>query len=193
MYAVSGRTRHAVLAAAVAMSVVACAPSTATTGYLSGSSPAVVDVGTSLSARVQSTGDRIVAAGLAQLGTPVAWGGGTPMGPSHGAGPDKGVVGFDASGLTLYAVAQATGIVLPHFTGNRWSPGQLYDPRAAVVTVADRRPGDLLFLGADGNSHHVGIVYTHDSVITAPGSGQTVRIEPLSDWSGEDWYVRRFH
>lgn len=193
MYVVSDRARHAVLAAAVTMSVVGCAPTTATTGYLSGSSPAALDVGTSLSARVQSIGDRIVAAGLAQLGTPVAWGGGTPTGPSRGVGADSGVVGFDASGLTLYAVAQATGIMLPHYTGDRSNPGQLYDPRGAAVEVADRLPGELIFLGTQGDSHYVGIVYTHDSVITAPGSGQTVRIEPLSDWSGEDWYVRRFH
>lgn len=144
------------------------------------------------------TNRKIIQAALRWLGTPYAWAGGTPDGPSAGSAPDVGVTGFDCSGLTLYAVAQATNkkIILPHFTGDSGNPGQLYDPRGKEVSVAEKRPGDLIYFGSGGNTHHVGIYYGNqngqDMLLNAPQSGDVVRIQPLSGWSGEEWYVRRF-
>lgn len=141
---------------------------------------------------------RIIQAAMRWLGTPYAWAGGTKDGPSPGSAPDVGVVGFDCSGLTLYAVAQATDmrIVLPHYTGDTSNPGQLYDPRGKEVQVAQMQPGDLIYFGAGGNTHHVGIFYGvqngQQMLLNAPQSGDVVSIMPLSGWKGEEWYVRRF-
>lgn len=153
------------------------------------------------------TNRRIIQAALRWLGTPYAWGGGDQNGPTRGisdgggaadAHGDSSKVGFDCSGLTLYAVAQATNmkIILPHYTGDRGNPGQLYDPRGKEISVNDKRPGDLIYFGSGGSTHHVGIYYGtqngEDMLLNAPQSGDVVRIQPLSGWSGEEWYVRRF-
>ena len=51
-------------------------------------------------------------AAMGYLGLPYAWGGGGTHGPGPGLDPDAGVIGFDCSGLTQYAYAQA-GISIP--------------------------------------------------------------------------------
>ncbi|WP_343287471.1 peptidoglycan DD-metalloendopeptidase family protein [Gordonia sp. SID5947] len=95
-------------------------------------------------------GQRTVAAAMRWLGTSYAWGGGTPRGPSKGI-TDGGVadshgdfnkVGFDCSGLVLYAVYQATGgrIELGHYTVT-----QLNDPRGKPVPLDQLQPGDIVF------------------------------------------------
>lgn len=141
---------------------------------------------------------KIIQAAMRWLGTPYAWAGGTKDGPSAGSAPDVGVTGFDCSGLTLYAVAQATDgkIVLPHFTGDHSNPGQLYDPRGKEIPFDQKAPGDEIYFGSGGNTHHVGIYYGKqngvDMLLNAPQSGETVSIMPLSGWNGEEMYVRRF-
>ena len=76
--------------------------------------------------------EKIVAEARRALGLPYVWGGGGARGPSGG--------GFDCSGLTQFAVAQATGgqVILP-----RTTYGQIYCGRA--VDLAHARPGDLVF------------------------------------------------
>lgn len=49
-----------------------------------------------------------------QIGVPYSWAGGTAAGPSTGTGSGGGTVGFDCSGLILYAFA-GVGIKLPHY------------------------------------------------------------------------------
>ncbi|MDV2477355.1 transglycosylase SLT domain-containing protein [Rhodococcus zopfii] len=153
-------------------------------------------------------GQNVIAAALKWQGAPYAWGGGNADGPTKGISDGGGAadahgdftkLGFDCSGLTLYAVAQASGrqIILPHYTGDTSNPGQLYDQRAQEVPFDQKQPGDLIFFGAGGNTHHVGIYYGRDSsgadqLLNAPQSGQTVSIQPLSGWAGEQMYVRRF-
>ncbi|MCF3940648.1 C40 family peptidase [Gordonia tangerina] len=149
-----------------------------------------------------SFGQRVIAAAMRWIGTPYAWGGGNKDGPTKGI-HDGGVadsfgdynkVGFDCSGLTLYAVYQASGgtIELGHYTGNQAS-----DPRGQVIALDQKQPGDLIYFGASAEgSHHVGIYYGkrngRDMLLNAPQSGQTVAVQPLSGWSGEGMYVRRF-
>lgn len=93
---------------------------------------------------------------------------------------------------------QASGgqILLPHFTGSHGNPGQLYDARGQDISFDQKQPGDLIYFGAGGDTHHVGIYYGNengqDMLLNAPQSGQTVSIMPLSGWAGEDMYVKRF-
>ena len=73
-------------------------------------------------------GQTVVDAAMAYLGTTYAWGGGDYSGPTLGI-RDGGVadrygdynkVGFDCSGLALYAWAQV-GVYLPHYSGYQYS------------------------------------------------------------------------
>lgn len=152
-------------------------------------------------------GANVIAAAMRWLGTPYAWGGGNTDGPTNGisdgggaadAHGDTGKVGFDCSGLTLYAVFQASGgaISLDHYTGDTSTPGQLYDPRGQDIPLDQKQPGDLIYFGSGGNTHHVGIYYGLDGgtemLLNAPQSGDVVKVQPLSDFSGETMYVRRF-
>lgn len=85
-------------------------------------------------------GERILAAAREQFGLPYVWGGGDFNGPTSGEG--GGAVGFDCSGLVLYAVYQATNgeVALPHFTGS-----QEADPQLVTVPLEEMAPGDLIY------------------------------------------------
>lgn len=138
-------------------------------------------------------GAATVAAAKQYLGTPYVWGGGGPTGPTGG--------GFDCSGLTQYAIYQASGgrISLLHFTDF-----QLTDPRATPVAVSPASyesalaPGDLIFF--DNGDHSAG-VYRHEGVyigggqmIHAPQTGDVVKIADLrgSYWQSQSWKAVRF-
>lgn len=124
-----------------------------------------------------------ITAGLSYLGTPYAWGGGGPTGPTRGI-RDGGVadqhgdftkVGFDCSGLTQYAWAQARVSV----TGS--AAAQQSMGAGTRVPYSQAQPGDLLFYGSP--AHHVAI-YLGDldgrpQMLEAPQSGQTVRVSPV--------------
>lgn len=137
-------------------------------------------------------GAAVVAAAQRWIGTPYVWGGGDTDGPTRGA--DR-VAGFDCSGLTLYAVFQASGghILLPHYT-----QAQQDSRRAIKVPFPQRLPGDLVYFTKPGehDSHHVGIFAGADRgvdlVLNAPATGQSVKLEPLTDWRGEHIDIRRF-
>ena len=112
-----------------------------------------------------TAGGKAVSAASAWLGTPYVWGGGGAGGPSGG--------GFDCSGLTQYAVAEATDgrVHLPRTTYEQIYCGERISPR-------DVRPGDLVF-PADSFSargpEHVQLAAGNGMVIEAPYSGATVR------------------
>jgi len=124
------------------------------------------------------------AAALSYLGASYSWGGGGPGGPSVGI-RDGGVadsfgdyakVGFDCSGLTEYAYAQA-GIQTGGVTGASWEGGQA-GPHYAWN---DARPGDLIFYGSP--SHHValylGKVGDRQLMVEAPQSGDVVKVSTV--------------
>ena len=124
------------------------------------------------------TGSAVVDAALAWLGTDYAWGGGNAAGPTRGV-RDGGVadshgdfskVGFDCSGLVIYAVAQATNgaIVLPHNDAM-----QIADPRGTAITnAADLRPGDIV----QPHGGHIWIWMGNNQVVEAPQSGDKVKV-----------------
>ena len=122
------------------------------------------------------------AAALSYLGTPYAWGGGGPSGPSQGTRGDNQVAdehrdfektGFDCSGLTEYAWAQA-GIEIGGDSRTQWAAGGNEHP------YSDRLPGDLLFWGSDSSTHHValylGTVDGKDYMVESPQSGDVVKV-----------------
>ncbi|WP_312026396.1 peptidoglycan DD-metalloendopeptidase family protein [Rhodococcus aetherivorans] len=127
-------------------------------------------------------GSRVVDAALGWLGTEYAWGGGDATGPTRGIADggvadehgDHNKVGFDCSGLVVYAVAQATDgrIVLPH-----QDSAQVSDPRGTPIThAADLQPGDIV----QPHPGHVWIWMGDNQVVEAPQSGEKVRI---TEWT----------
>ena len=87
---------------------------------------------------------------------------------------DWTITGFDCSGLTLYAWAQA-GVALSHGSYDQVHQGHQY-PYAQAV------PGDLLFWGG-AEIHHValylGPISGQQYMVEAPQSGDTVHVSPV--------------
>lgn len=111
-----------------------------------------------------SGGNAVRAAG-AYVGAPYVWGGGGAGGPSGG--------GFDCSGLTQYAVAQASDghVHLPRTTYEQIHSG-------VRVPIHDVRPGDLVFPAGSFSSRgpeHVQLAAGNGMVIEAPHSGAAVQ------------------
>ena len=146
-------------------------------------SAAVASQGTD--ARIEA----VIARAMSQVGTPYAWGGGDANGPTKGI-RDGGVadsfgdynkVGFDCSGLTLYAFS-AAGISLPHYTGYQYNQGTKVDP-------SEMKRGDLIFYGP-GGGQHVAIYLGDGTMVEAPESGSTVRVSPVRYGSMAPYAVR---
>ncbi|MCW2675699.1 MAG: putative Cell wall-associated peptidase, partial [Modestobacter sp.] len=120
-----------------------------------------------------------ISAAKGYLGTSYAWGGGALSGPSEGWGIDAGVVGFDCSGLTRYAYAQA-GIAIARNSTQQYAT----QPK---VSRADLHRGDLVFWALDTNRpstiHHVAIYLGGGQILEAPESGSVVRVTSMR-WSG---------
>ena len=69
----------------------------------------------------------VIRRGMSQMGVPYSWGGGNANGPSNGIDSGAGTVGFDCSGLVLYAFA-GLGIKLPHYSGDQYDAGPQNPP-----------------------------------------------------------------
>lgn len=127
--------------------------------------------------------ETVVNAALSQLGVPYAWAGGTAAGPSRGTGRDADVVGFDCSGLALYAYAQID-VAVPHQTQAIW---RAFQP--AIRAPPEIQPGDLILLSNNnqpGGIHHVGIYMGDGKVVHAPKSGDVVKIAE-NIWQSPYW------
>jgi cell wall-associated NlpC family hydrolase len=135
---------------------------------------------------------QVIARAAAQIGAPYAWGGGSPTGPTHGISDggvgdrhgDPGKVGFDCSGLMVYAFA-GIGITVPHQTQAIWSAFQ-----PPITDRGQIRPGDMILLSSNGQPsgiEHVGLYLGNGQVLDAPESGLNVRIEPNIWAPGSNW------
>ena len=66
---------------------------------------------------------------------------------------------------------------------------------APIYGVAQLQAGDLLFIpGSDGTPQapgHVGLYLGNGTLIQAPQTGQSVRLSPLSQWTGSLTAIRR--
>ncbi|MCX5046649.1 NlpC/P60 family protein [Aldersonia sp. NBC_00410] len=131
----------------------------------------------------------VVDRGMSQLGVPYAWGGGDENGPTKGirdggvadAHGDYNKVGFDCSGLMIYAFA-GIGISLPHYSGYQYTAGE-------QVPADDMRRGDMLFWGSNG-SQHVALYLGDGTMLEAPQSGDVVKVSPVRE-DGMMPYVAR--
>jgi cell wall-associated NlpC family hydrolase len=150
--------------------------------------PDFADIAQSKSAARQANiGARVVAIALTQVGIPYSWGGGGSRGPTTGTCngyrgsvrpcPASRTIGYDCSGLTLFAYAQV-GVTLDHYAAFQWLEGKRIDINALA-------PGDLVFFHpkADGPGH-VGLYVGNGSFVHAPHTGDVVKVSPLSAYAG---------
>jgi cell wall-associated NlpC family hydrolase len=129
----------------------------------------------------KAQGRRVVKWAKRQLGVPYSWAGGDVHGPTLGTvnkqGNDAGLrtVGFDCSGLTMFAWAHV-GFRLDHYTGYQWVEGH-------HIPLEKLRPGDLVFFARNTANpmsiHHVGIYVGKGKMIDAPHTGAVVRYDDV--------------
>lgn len=93
---------------------------------------------------------------MAQRGKPYVWG---------AAGPGS----YDCSGLTMAAFA-AAGISLPHSAAGQYNYG-------TQVPLSAMQPGDLVFFYTPIG--HVGIYIGNGMMVSAPTSGDVVKVQPI--------------
>lgn len=124
----------------------------------------------------------VIKRGMSQMGVPYSWGGGNANGPSNGIDSGAGTVGFDCSGLILYAFA-GVGIKLPHYSGSQYNMG-------TKIPTAQMRRGDVIFYGP-GGSQHVTLYLGNGQMLEAPYTGSTVKISPVRT-SGMTPFVVRY-
>lgn len=131
----------------------------------------------------------VVNRALSQLGVTYSWGGGDANGPTLGI-RDGGVadsygdynkVGFDCSGLMIYAFA-GIGISLPHYTGYQYTSGEQFP-------LAEMQRGDMIFYGANA-SEHVSMYLGDGTMVEAPQSGDVVKISPVRTSGAMPYVVR---
>lgn len=106
-------------------------------------------------------------------------------------------MGFDCSGLVLFAVHNATSIQLPHS-----AELQGKDPRGTPVPRDWNlmQPGDIIAFsedgsGAPGSFGHVGIYLGDGKMIHAPRPGKTVEIAQLRGSAYHEamaWSIMRY-
>jgi cell wall-associated NlpC family hydrolase len=135
-----------------------------------------------------SSGDPVVAAAQRQIGVPYSWGGGSFDGPTAGiccspGGHDgRTVVGFDCSGLVVFAWAVGSDgrVRLPH-------GAHAQHLLSVPVAVAEIRAGDLLFFDDDA---HVGLADGLGGMVHAPRTGKPV--ETVPDVLSDPYWAARF-
>ena len=112
----------------------------------------------------------VIRRAMSQIGVPYSWGGGTAAGPGRGIDDGANTVGFDCSGLILYAFA-GVGIKLPHYSGSQYNMGR-------KIPSAQMRRGDVIFYGP-GGSQHVTLYLGQGQMLEAPYTGSTVKVSPV--------------
>jgi cell wall-associated NlpC family hydrolase len=143
------------------------------TGYTNGAIPRVYG---------RQASEYVIQRAGSQMGVPYSWGGGTAAGPSRGIDSGADTVGFDCSGLILYAFA-GVGIKLPHYSGSQYNAGR-------KIPSSQMRRGDVIFYGP-GGAQHVTLYLGNGQMLEAPYTGSTVKVSPVRT-SGMTPYVVRY-
>ena len=97
-----------------------------------------------------------------QIGVPYEWGGASPG------------VGFDCSGLAMWAWGQA-GVDLPHSAEAQYESIE-------HISFGELQPGDLIFYASGGYIYHVIIYIGGGQAIQAEQTGTVIQITPV--WGG---------
>ena len=119
---------------------------------------------------------------MSQIGVPYSWGGGNAAGPSRGIDSGAGTVGFDCSGIVLYAFA-GVGIKLPHYSGDQYNAGR-------KIPSSQMRRGDVIFYGPNASQHEA-LYLGQGMMLESPYTGSDVHISRVRT-SGMTPYVTRF-
>ncbi|WP_454790031.1 NlpC/P60 family peptidoglycan endopeptidase RipA [Mycolicibacterium lutetiense] len=143
------------------------------TGYTNGAIPRVYG---------RQASEYVIQRAGSQMGVPYSWGGGNAAGASRGIDSGANTVGFDCSGLILYAFA-GVGIKLPHYSGSQYNAGR-------KIPSSQMRRGDVIFYGP-GGSQHVTLYLGNGQMLEAPYTGSEVKISPVRT-SGMTPYVVRY-
>ncbi|TFV52286.1 lytic transglycosylase [Geodermatophilus sp. DF01-2] len=133
----------------------------AAAGLTATAAPSATSAGTTGSASESA----VVAEARRYLGVPYLWGGTDPA------------RGLDCSGFTQLVYGNL-GIDLPRTSSQQATAG------AAVASLADARPGDLVFFDHNGSRpgiDHVGIYIGDDKMIAAPQAGEVVKVQDVGD------------
>ena len=109
-----------------------------------------------------SAGAKILAAGERYLGVPYKWGGTNPA------------TGLDCSGFVQQTFSDL-GVKLPRVSVDQSKAGQ------PVASLAEARPGDLVFWRGDGSRpNHIGIYAGDNKMLVAPSTGDVVKYQEMS-------------
>ena len=135
----------------------------ATAAGLTGTGATAAATGTAGASSGSALEDRAVAEARKYLGVPYLWGGTDPA------------KGLDCSGFTKLVYGNL-GIDLPRTSSQQATAG------TAVASLADARPGDLVFFdhspGRPGIDH-VGIYVGDGKMIAAPQEGEVVKVQDV--------------
>ncbi|MDP9092966.1 MAG: NlpC/P60 family protein [Actinomycetota bacterium] len=140
-----------------------------------GGSSAPIPTGGSWTA---SKGQQAVNRAMRYLGMSYSWAAGNASGPTYGisepgsAWNDSNILGYDCSGLTLYA--WAPWLSMDHFAATQYTQAGNYHP-----STDNLMPGDLLFWSGDGTIGGIGheaMYIGNGNVIQAPQSGDVIKI-----------------
>jgi cell wall-associated NlpC family hydrolase len=131
-------------------------------------------------------GRKAAARAKSQLGWPYAWAGGGAYGPSrgvcdpsNGAPNDCNVIGYDCSGLAMFAWGASWWA---HYAATQFGQAGRFHPSAGQLL-----PGDLIFWSFNNHVsgiHHVAIYIGGGQIVEAPYSGGYVQIASLYEYGG---------
>jgi peptidoglycan DL-endopeptidase CwlO len=123
------------------------------------------DAGDTLGAAQTASENAVVSDAQKYIGIPYLWGGTDPA------------KGLDCSGFTKLVYGDM-GIPLPRTSSQQATSG------TAVASIADARPGDLVFFDYDKarpGVDHVGIYVGNGQMIAAPQPGESVKQQPVGN------------
>ena len=121
-------------------------------------------------------GSAIITEAKKYLGVPYVWGGKSPA------------TGMDCSGFVGYVLMQVTHKSYPQYTVSLESKGTMLFNGGKPV-MSELQPGDMIFYGAHGASHHIAFYAGDGQVIEEPEPNDVCHIRPYKDYE-PDFAVR---
>ncbi|MBB1169168.1 C40 family peptidase, partial [Lacticaseibacillus paracasei] len=121
-------------------------------------------------------GSAIITEAKKYLGVPYVWGGKSPA------------TGMDCSGFVGYVLMQVTHKSYPQYTVSLESKGTMLFNGGKPV-MSELQPGDMIFYGDHGASHHIAFYAGDGQVIEEPEPNDVCHIRPYKDYE-PDFAVR---